>query len=158
MKIGELASAAGVNIQTVRFYERRKLLRPPLRTSSGYRDYQARDLDRLNFIRRNHEIGFTLAEIRQLLELHAVLEAMPYPLKRTPNEIKEILQLGRQRLQQVDTKIQTLTAMKRQLQRLIRHLDGESIPVTCPEVRAGNSREKSQGVVGNGTGHHQRKL
>jgi MerR family copper efflux transcriptional regulator len=141
MQIGELARAAGVNIQTLRFYERQKLLRPPLRTLSGYRNYQQSDLDRLNFILRNHEIGFTLAEIKQLLQLHAVLEAMPYPLRRTPNEVKGIVKLGRQRLEQVNAKIQTLTTMKKQLEHLVRHLEGESLPVTCPV--AGERREKT---------------
>jgi DNA-binding transcriptional MerR regulator len=132
MQIGDFARAAGVNIQTVRFYERQRLLRPPLRTASGYRNYQQSDLERLSFIRRNHEIGFTLAEIKQLLELHAVLERMPYPLKRAPSEVKGIVKLGRQRLEQVNAKIRTLTAMKKQLENLINHLDGEHVPVTCP--------------------------
>jgi len=88
MKISELARAAGVNIQTIRFYEREKLLKPPTRDASGYRSYQKSDLDRLKFIRRNHEIGFTLVEIKELLQLHAVLEDMPYPLKRAPKEVQ----------------------------------------------------------------------
>ena len=70
MQIGELARAAAVNIQTIRFYEREKLLPAPPRTASGYRDYSQRHLDRKLFIRRNHEIGFTLAEVRELLDLH----------------------------------------------------------------------------------------
>ena len=77
MQIGQPARAAGVNIQTIRFYEREKLLPSPPRTASGYRDYRKSDLDRVLFIRRNHEIGFTLAEIRQLLDLHGGLETMP---------------------------------------------------------------------------------
>jgi len=140
MRISELARAAGVNIQTIRFYEREKLLRTPVRDASGYRSYQKSDLDRLKFIRRNHEIGFTLTEIKELLQLHAVLEAMPYPLKRAPKEVQGIVTLGRQRLEQVNEKIENLTVMKRQLERLVTHLEGGSVPVTCPMANA--PREK----------------
>lgn len=69
MMIGELASRAGVNAQTVRYYERRGLLREPERTSSGYRQYSADMLERLRFIKGAQELGFTLKEIEDLLEL-----------------------------------------------------------------------------------------
>ncbi len=60
--IGELARAAGVNVETVRFYERRGLLRQPER-GHGYRRYPQSDLDRLRFVRRAKELGFSLAEL-----------------------------------------------------------------------------------------------
>src|SRR5215469_13998755 len=104
MHIGELARAAGVNIQTIRFYEREGLLPEPVRTASGYRSYEQRDLDQVLFIRRNHEIGFTLAEIQQLLHLHAALETMPRPMRRKPAEVNQIIALGRERLRQVNQK------------------------------------------------------
>ena len=69
MKIGELAQRAGVNVQTVRYYERRGLLPEPDRRPSGYREYDADTLARLHFIKRAQELGFTLAEIRELLAL-----------------------------------------------------------------------------------------
>lgn len=69
MRIGELAQRAGVNIQTVRYYERRGLLPEPQRRPSGYREYDPAALERLRFIRRAQELGFTLAEIGELLEL-----------------------------------------------------------------------------------------
>jgi MerR family copper efflux transcriptional regulator len=132
MRIGDLARAAGVNIQTIRFYEREKLLPPPLRDSSGYRRYQQSDLDRLHFIRRNHEIGFTLAEINQLLQLHSTLETFSYPLKRMPRELREVAELGRQRLAQVDEKIRILSFMKKRLEQLLAHIEGHPAPVGCP--------------------------
>jgi DNA-binding transcriptional MerR regulator len=131
MQIGELARAAGVNIQTIRFYEREKLLPAPPRTPSGYRDYSQRDLDRILFIRRNHEIGFTLMEIRQLLDLHRALETMPRPLRKKPFQVREIIAIGRERLSQVKEKIGALQMMQRQLEFLVRHLE-ESVPTTCP--------------------------
>jgi len=131
MHIGELARAAGVNVQTIRFYEREKLLPPPVRAANGYRRYSQSDLDRVLFIRRNHEIGFTLAEIEQLLELHSALAALPRPLQQKPSQVREIIAIGRERLIQVESKIRVLKSMKKQLESLVHHLE-RSIPVTCP--------------------------
>ena len=65
--IGRLAAAAGVHVETVRYYERRGLLEQPARTASGYRQYTADDLWRLQFIGRGKQLGFTLAELADLL-------------------------------------------------------------------------------------------
>ncbi len=69
MKIGQLAQRAEVNIDTVRYYEREGLLPKPERLSSGYRIYGEGDVKRLRFVRRAKALGFTLPEIRELLEL-----------------------------------------------------------------------------------------
>lgn len=69
MRISELAQRAGVNVQTVRYYERRGLLRDPRGRGDGYREYSGTTLERLRFIRRAQELGFTLAEIEELLAL-----------------------------------------------------------------------------------------
>jgi len=65
MKIGELSKQAGVKVGTIRFYERRKLLKAPLRTSSGYRSYVLQDVKVLKGIKELQELGFTLREIRE---------------------------------------------------------------------------------------------
>ena len=65
--IGNLAREAGVGVETVRYYERRGLLERPVRRGSGYREYSDADVARLRFIRRAKALGFTLAEIRELL-------------------------------------------------------------------------------------------
>jgi DNA-binding transcriptional MerR regulator len=65
--IGNLARAAGVSVETVRYYERRGLLDRPARRGSEYREYSDADVARLRFIRRAKELGFTLAEIAELL-------------------------------------------------------------------------------------------
>ena len=99
MRTGELARKAGVNLQTIRFYEREGLLPKPPRTVSGYRSYQESDLERVVFIRRNQQLGFTLAEIKQLLQLHSVLAAMgPKHFRRRPSELQGIIEIGRERL------------------------------------------------------------
>ncbi len=67
MTIGKLAAAEGVGVETVRFYQRRGLLAQPERAGSGYREYSDDDRDRLVFIRRARKLGFTLAEIAELL-------------------------------------------------------------------------------------------
>lgn len=69
MTIGELASKAGVNVPTVRYYERRRILSAPDRTTSGYRQYDGDALRRLRFIKKAQELGFSLDEIAELLDL-----------------------------------------------------------------------------------------
>ena len=69
MKIGELASATGTKVETVRYYEKIGLLPPPARTSANYRAYGNDHLARLSFIRRARDLGFTLEAVRELLTL-----------------------------------------------------------------------------------------
>jgi Cd(II)/Pb(II)-responsive transcriptional regulator len=69
MRIGELASKAGVDVQTVRYYERERLLEAPARTGSGYRAYGPQHLERLNFVRHCRSLDMPLAEIKRLIDL-----------------------------------------------------------------------------------------
>ena len=69
MKIGDIAARAGLDVQTVRYYERERLLVAPARLASGYRSYGPRHLERLNFIRHCRSLDMSLADIRQLTEL-----------------------------------------------------------------------------------------
>jgi MerR family transcriptional regulator, mercuric resistance operon regulatory protein len=69
MRSGELAGRAGVNAETLRYYERRGLLADPPRTPGGYRDYPAGALDLLRFIKRAQQLGFTLHEVEELVQL-----------------------------------------------------------------------------------------
>jgi MerR family transcriptional regulator, mercuric resistance operon regulatory protein len=69
--IGELASLSGVRVETIRYFERIGLLARPNRTVGGHRLFSAADLDRLNFVRRAREMGFSQAEVRVLLSLSA---------------------------------------------------------------------------------------
>jgi Hg(II)-responsive transcriptional regulator len=90
MKIGELAKRAKVNIDTIRYYERRQLLLLPDRTASGYRDYAESDLKRLLFIIHAKELGFTLEEIRELLSLHSGQADCSHVQRIAENKASEI--------------------------------------------------------------------
>jgi DNA-binding transcriptional MerR regulator len=76
MRIGELAKQTGVNVQTLRFYEREGLLAKPARTRSVYRDHARSDIYRVQFVRSCQQIGFTLCDVKNVLDLHRIL-AMP---------------------------------------------------------------------------------
>ena len=69
LRTGEVAARAGVNIQTLRYYERRGILRDPRRTSSGYREYPAETVRVIRFVKRAQDLGFTLGETKDLLRL-----------------------------------------------------------------------------------------
>ena len=102
MRIGELSKHTGVPIQTLRFYEREKLLREPPRTSGGYRSYGQNDLARVRFIRDAQELGFTLREIRELLKIHEPSGGRVAPTGCWP----EAFRIARQRLAIIDQKIE----------------------------------------------------
>jgi MerR family copper efflux transcriptional regulator len=139
MHIGELARSAQVNVQTIRFYERQGLLPRPGRTAAGYRIYEARDLERVIFIQRNQELGFTLAEIQQLFELHDAMLATSRRTRRNSDEVQAIIAMGRERLQTINRKIQTLHDMRRNLAAVVKHLESANV-ATCP---IGNSPAKA---------------
>lgn len=139
MRTGELARNAGVNLQTIRFYEREGLLSAPKRTEAGYRCYERGDLDRVTFIKRNQELGFTLAEIKQLLDLHRVLAEMgPKTFSKRPGELQGIIDIGRERLLVIDDKIKTLGVMRRELCNILDRLEGSTV-VRCPAQTPANS-------------------
>jgi len=143
MKTGELARSAGVNLQTIRFYERQGLLCEPTRTEAGYRCYQKSDLDRVRFIKRNQELGFTLAEIKQLLDLHRILAEMgPKTFRKRPGELQGIIDIGRERLLVIDDKIRTLSTMRRELRGILDRLEASTV-VRCPAQSSSQSIKKS---------------
>src|SRR5271169_852785 len=131
MRIGELAARAGVNIQTLRFYEREALLRPPLRTASGYRSYQEGDLERVRFIRLCQGLGFTLHEIRQLLHLHASVSEYNGKTVMKPAAVSKIVEMANERLAAIDYKIKLLSSMRTELASLLEALESE-LPAVCP--------------------------
>ncbi len=143
MHIGELARSANVNVQTIRFYERQSLLPRPLRSAAGYRVYDARDLERVLFIKRNQELGFTLAEINELLHIHGTFAKMRRPLRRNTKEVQAIIAMGYHRLETINQKIRLLHDMRRNLTGVVQHLESASIascPVAEPRRKSGSKK------------------
>lgn len=124
--IGTVARRAGVGIDTVRYYEREGLLPPPHRRPSGYRDYGRAAVERLRFIRRAKDLGFTLEEIRELLALSTDRE----------RGVKSVKQRAEARLREVDQRIRELQRVKRGLQQLIAACPGHGALEHCPILRA----------------------
>jgi DNA-binding transcriptional MerR regulator len=134
MRTGELARRAGVNIETLRFYERQKLLRAPSRTAGGYRDYREQDLETVCFIKQCQHLGFTLKEIGQLEELHRIFPKSAASGKPKMAEVAKFLRMSKERLSAVDQKIQALQTMRTDLSRLAKKL-GKTKGLVCPAPR-----------------------
>lgn len=132
MRIGELAANAGVNIQTIRFYERQGLLRKPERTASGYRTYGRTDLEAVQFIKWSQQLGFTLKEVRQLLQLHTAVASLPSAhIGRNSEELLSIVRMAEEKLASIGEKIKSLKTMGKQLTLTIKKLQDQPKPV-CP--------------------------
>lgn len=126
MLIGTLAEAAGVRVETVRFYEREGLLPEPPRSASGYRLYDADTLRRLRFIRSAKDLGFTLAETKELLELRVT----------DTNGCDEVAARTRRKIARVDVRIRELRRIRRSLQELVRACDENEQTGECPILDA----------------------
>ncbi|KAF1712405.1 heavy metal-responsive transcriptional regulator [Pseudoxanthomonas kalamensis DSM 18571] len=126
MKIGELARRSGVGIDAIRFYERQALLPPPLRMESGYRSYRDDDLARLRFVRRAKALGFSLAEIRDLLALSG----------RVDGDMGELRAAAVEKLADVDAKMAELERIRAGLAQLIDACPGHGRLAHCPILGA----------------------
>src|SRR5262245_29020903 len=124
MTIGTLAKRAGVNNDTIRYYERNGLIPEPLRRASGHREYGSTDVARLRFILRAKELGFTLAEIGELLSLSA------------DRDVRGVKRRAESRLEQVEHKIKELQRVRRGLKTLIDACPGHGDLEQCPIVAA----------------------
>ena len=122
MTVGALAKQAGVNLETVRFYEKERLLPKPERTSGGHRLYTAADVERLQFIQRAKGVGFTLKEIRTLVR---VREAEP------SESCEDVMELARRKLAEIEAKLAELGEMRTALHKFID---------ACPETDAAHCK------------------
>lgn len=120
MRIGELARASGTTTKTLRYYETAALLPAPERTAAGYRDYDAKTVARLDFIRRSQAAGLTLAQIREVLQ---VRDAGAAPCRH----VHELLD---RRVQELDRQIADLEALRVTVAEL-RDSAAEANPETC---------------------------
>lgn len=117
MRISEAAKAAGVGVETVRFYERKGLVEQPKRPilSGGFRSYSTETVERIRFIRQAQEIGFSLREIKALLSLRVDPAA----------DCGEVRAHARTKLGEVNRKIASLNVMKGALEELIEACPGQ---------------------------------
>ena len=132
LKVGEVAKQAGVNLQTIHYYERRGLLPKPPRTGSNYRAYPTDAVLRVRFIKRAQELGFTLKEIKELLSLRAA------PRTRC----SDVRRRAEAKVQDIDEKVRTLQAMRRALTKLIGECSGIGPVTECPIVEALDSEDE----------------
>jgi MerR family mercuric resistance operon transcriptional regulator len=121
LPIGQLSRLSGVNIETIRYYERIKMLPPPPRTGSGRRIYDSTHLRTLVFIRRSRELGFSLDEIRALIRLGG-------PAKATCREVREI---AAHHLEDIRAKLSDLKKLERLLASTVARCSGRTAP-DCP--------------------------
>jgi MerR family mercuric resistance operon transcriptional regulator len=124
MTIGQLADAASVNIQTVRYYERRGLVPEPARTPAGYRQYSEDAVARIRFIRRAKELGFSLKEIDGLLDLRVHHETACHDVEAK----------AREKIALVDQKIRELRAMQTVLEELVTACATNAPTTECPII------------------------
>lgn len=122
LTIGKLAREAGINLETVRYYERRDLLPKPPRTASGYRLFPADTALRLRFIRRAQELGFSLKEIRELL-------ALSVSPRTTSAEIRKRTEV---KIADIEQKIKNLQSMRKSLRKLTSSCAGCGPIADCP--------------------------
>jgi Zn(II)-responsive transcriptional regulator len=127
MTRGEVADKADVNPETLRYYERKGLIPKPPRSDGGFRLYDESYVDRLRFIQRAKDLGFTLAEIKDLLDLRVGEEATCRDVKAQAED----------KLDEVETKIRDLKRIREALSTLAAACDGGQGPTSdCPILDA----------------------
>ncbi|MDA0366971.1 MAG: Cu(I)-responsive transcriptional regulator [Proteobacteria bacterium] len=121
MNIGEASAETGVTAKSIRYYESIDLIPPAERSESGYRQYSARDIQTLHFIKRSRGLGFSVAEVAELLSLYR-------DRKRASGEVKGIVETH---LDEIDQKITELESIRTTLRNLADRCHGDDRP-DCP--------------------------
>ena len=124
LTIGRLADEAGVNVETIRYYQRRGLMAEPDKPASGHRRYGPAAIKRVRFIKRAQVLGFTLDEVGSMLELDDA---------RACAETRE---LATHKLQVIEEKLADLKAMRKALMNLLRQCDTGAARSNCPIIHA----------------------
>jgi len=123
---GDVAERADVNVQTVRYYERRGLIPEPPRSSGGFRQYSPDHVDRIRFIKRAQELGFTLEEAHELLQLSVTAEA----------DRADVRAVAQDKIEEVEEKIRALQRIRDTLNDLVDACDGHGSTSECPILHA----------------------
>ena len=124
MRIGQVANRAGVNVETLRYYERRGLLPEPARAASGYRRYPDDSVQVVRFIKRAQQLGFSLSEIEDLLRLAG----------GGPQSCREVRALANAKIADMERRIASLQAMRRSLLALARTCHRRADSRECPLI------------------------
>lgn len=127
LTIGHLARAAGVNVETVRYYQRVSLVQEPPKPLAGYRHYPSDTVDRLKFIKRAQQLGFRLKEIAELLELG-------------DGRCADIRTRAEEKRTQIHQQIKDLVNLRETLDALIKTCQSDNHPVQCPIVETLSGR------------------
>ena len=132
MRIGELATAAGVNIQTLRYYERRRLLPAARRRNSGYREYAPDAVELVRFVKQSQALGFTLTEIKELIGLR----------NHAPS-CSEVRSVAAAKISEMDEKILQLSSIRDSLRTLVKSCIHSESSERCAIIEALDKRPAS---------------
>ena len=122
LTIGRVAKLAGVNVETIRYYQRRRLLAEPVKPHMGYRRYPADSVKHIRFIKRAQALGFTLEEIAELLRLEEA------------RACAETRDLAAHKMELIDRKLMGLTAMRKALAGLVQQCEKKQFSKGCPII------------------------
>jgi MerR family mercuric resistance operon transcriptional regulator len=131
LTIGKLAKHANVTIETIRYYQRKRLLTEPEKPVSGYRQYPAEAIARIQFIKRAQQSGFTLKEIAELLSLDG-------------EHCEDVQKMAEQKLQQIDEQLKDLTALRNVLDNLVKGCQQDQSTQHCSLIDAFSNQEGAQ--------------
>ena len=124
LTIGRLADEAGVNVETIRYYQRRGLIAEPAKPTGGHRRYDSDAIKRVRFIKRAQVLGFTLEEVGNLLDLDEACACV------------ETRELAAHKLQVIEDKLADLKAMRKALTALLRQCNAGATQGNCPIIHA----------------------
>lgn len=128
LTIGRLARAAEVNVETIRYYQRKGLIVEPVKPPDGYRIYPGEVIDRIRFIKRAQKLGFSLQDIVHLLELG-------------DGHCNDVREQAEAKLAKIETQIKDLQAMRKTLKTLISQCNAGDGSGCCPIVQSLTNRE-----------------
>ncbi len=126
IQTGKAADMAGVNKETLRYYERNGLLDVPKRTTAGYRMYGSKDIERVKFIKNAQSLGFSLAEIKSLLDI-------------ADGEItnrEDVRKVAKLKLETIEEQIEQLQSLRSVLSNLVQKCESESSICNCPIIES----------------------
>lgn len=126
LTVGQVAKSAGVELSTLRYYERRGLVKPAARRASGYRDYAPDAVRRVRFIRHAQELGFSLADIGELLALRM----------DTRGNCADVRRRAQRKVSDIESKIISLNRMRSTLEKLIESCSEKAPTSECPILDA----------------------